>query len=145
MDLKNIGGVKGLAPVSKPNESPTPAEPTKPAQSIEPTKTAESPDSPVIDDKVIYTSAPIERLKVGRFQFEKSQLSLSADEAEEFDHLLTKVDARTRSRVKKIDVEAAQRWLKAIRPQATKAIDSSADGVSEKRLVGTEDVLKHNQ
>lgn len=56
-----------------------------------------------------YSSHPIARLKLGRFQFERGVLSLDATDETEFDKLLATQPVTIRGRVHKISVAGAER------------------------------------
>lgn len=75
-----------------------------------------------------YTSHPISNFRVGRFRFDKGLLRLDSDDASEFEALLKTLPPTESSRVRKLDVEAAERIVRqrmASAPGATKSIDSS--------------------
>ena len=130
--------------VKSPTLGHAPGNPTTaPAEITEETvESPKAPEAPEVDESVYYSCAPLERLKIGRFQFDKGQLKLDENDAGQFDALLEKVDARTRSKVKKIDVKAAEAFLRNLKPVATKATDSSSDGAEQRRLVGTKELGK---
>lgn len=56
-----------------------------------------------------YSSHPVARLKLGRFQFERGVLTIPAEDEPEFDKLLAAQPATIRGRVKKVSVDAANR------------------------------------
>ena len=56
-----------------------------------------------------YSSHPVARLKLGRFQFERGVLVVHAEEEAEFDTLLASQPATIRGRVHKVSVDAAER------------------------------------
>lgn len=95
------------------------------------------------DDVVIYSSHPMQKFSIGRkWQFENGELRLSRSEAEELDtFLLSKAtDDRTRNMVKKIDPQAAEAFLKARKPVATKSIDSVDPVQQQGTQVGTKPI-----
>lgn len=78
-----------------------------------------------------YSSAPIQAYRVGPFRFEKGVLTFDEgqeDELESFETLLETLPAAERARVQKVDVEAAEAYVRDLRAQsggATRGIDSS--------------------
>lgn len=78
-----------------------------------------------------YSSAPIARFRVGRFQFEKGLLALTGDDIEAFESLMSgkAVDSRTKSQVKRVNTVAAaaavsQSFLESKR---VRGVDTSSD------------------
>lgn len=63
------------------------------------------------EDSKTFSSHPIQRFKLGRFQFDRGTLTLSGDDLSEFEKLLNsdKLPARDRNVVKEIDRESAER------------------------------------
>lgn len=91
------------------------------------------------DNRVRFTSHPIENFRVGRFRFTRGQLALSPEDAAEFEELLESLPAVERMRVRKIDLAAAERISQeflATQARTTKQIDSST-GERAKPVVGT--------
>jgi hypothetical protein len=94
--------------------------------------------------KTIFSSHPISRFKLGRFQFANSILSLEGDEVEEFEKMLDRLPAGEKSKIKKIDVKAAELLVRVPEPSITGATDSSVGRqsmtIGEARLVGDKDI-----
>lgn len=91
------------------------------------------------DNRVRFTSHPIENFRVGRFRFTRGQLALSPEDAAEFEKLLESLPTVERTRVRKIDLAAAERISQeflATQARTTKQIDSST-GERAKPVVGT--------
>ena len=91
------------------------------------------------DNRVRFTSHPIENFRVGRFRFTRGQLALSPEDAAEFEELLESLPTVERMRVRKIDLAAAERISQeflASQARTTKQIDSST-GERAKPVVGT--------
>jgi len=104
------------------------AEPkARPPEPVEqPGESDETPKQPE-NEFVFYSCAPVERFKIGsKYRFENKQLRLPKDEEEEFDAMLAKMDPRTRQIVKKIDSKRADAFVRNMRKQATKQIDSGS-------------------
>ena len=92
---------------------------------------------------LIATSAPIQRFKIGRFQFDRAVLNLfDQDDADEFRSLVSKLPPVDRNQIKIIDRSAAEALVRPIEPGATKQFDSSVgrqqDRVGGASAVGTE-------
>lgn len=87
---------------------------------------------------MIVTSAPIQRFKIGRFQFERAVLNLfEREDADEFRKLVSKLPAADRNQLKIIDREAAEQMVRPIEPGATKQFDSSVG--RQREVLGTGD------
>lgn len=84
--------------------------------------------APVESGTATFSSAPIQRLKVGRFRFEKGVLQLSGDDLTEFRGLMAKMDVRTQAGIRTINVAAAnavaQTFLDSHR---VRGVDTSQD------------------
>lgn len=79
------------------------------------------------DEFVYYTCAPIANFGIGsKYRFVDKQLKLPKSEEAAFDSMLKTMDARTKQVVKKIDVNRANAFVQALKPVATKNIDSGA-------------------
>lgn len=97
-DETATGGLFGRKP-----ETPTTLEPEPVVNS------AESPPAEATEnDKVRYASSSIQRLKIGRFQFENGVLDVPMDQVEAFEKLLAGASLRTKAAVSKIDIDAAE-------------------------------------
>lgn len=132
----------GHAPV---NPSAEPTQPTQPENQEPVSLVTEAltpePNPEPTETFEFFSCAPLDRLKIGRFNFDKGQLKLTEEDAVEFEELMKKVDPRTRQKVKKIDVRAAEAYLRSLAPVATKSTDSSADGANgARRLIGTQEL-----
>lgn len=80
------------------------------------------------EEAVNFSSHPIVNFQVGRFQFKKSMLTLSAADAVELEELLETMPPMEASRVHKLDVAAAEALVRKrleVFAGATKQIDSS--------------------
>jgi len=87
------------------------------------------------ESETVYSSHPVSRYKLGRFQFENSVLRLSdQDDIDEFEKLLDhpKLPVADRRIVKKIDVSKVDDIVKA--RMATKQFDSSVGRESLEKL-----------
>lgn len=93
------------------------------------------------EGEVIFSSHPLQRFGIGRrYKFVNGQLKLSKKEAVVFRKVLGQQDMKTRRLVKEIDPEAAEAFIRARRPIATKSIDS-VDPLSAKATeIGTKDI-----
>lgn len=131
LDLKALGGNKTSAPAATP--TPTPGTPLTDKQG----ETLKAPGEdtiesagvgPEVAEKVekIYTSAPVMRLKIGKFQFEKGVLTLTeADDVAMFDKLLGTLPPRERNAIRTISMERAIAMVRPSEPGVTKNFDSS--------------------
>lgn len=76
-----------------------------------------------------YSSHPIENYSVGNYVFEKGLLTLTGDEIAVFDKLLETLPPQESNRIKKLDVEAADRIVREMlanqKAAATQVNDSS--------------------
>lgn len=83
-------------------------------------------------DSTSYTSHPTKSLKLGKFQFENSTLTLKGDEVAEFDKLLDSQPAFIKNGVKKIDTDAAGKLAKQYLDQnrMIQGIDNSGNGLT---------------
>jgi hypothetical protein len=89
------------------------------------------------EPKLIATSAPIQRFKIGRFQFERAVLNLYEDEdVADFRKLVGKLPPVDRNQIKIIDREAAEAMVRPIEPGATKQFDSSVGRQRERSATG---------
>ena len=87
---------------------------------------------------LIATSAPIQRFKIGRFQFDRAVLNLySEKDAEEFRKLVKGLPPVDRNQIRIIDKEAAEAMVRPIEPGATKQFDSSVG--RQREVLGTGD------
>lgn len=78
------------------------------------------------EPKLIATCAPIQRMKIGKFQFDRAVLNLfEQDEVDEFRALMSKLPPADRNQIKVIDKEAAKNLVRPIEPGMTKQFDSS--------------------
>lgn len=80
----------------------------------------------------VYTSHPTKNLKLGRFQFENSTLTLSGDDKAEFAKLLDGQPPFVKFGVKKIDSGAAAKLAQQFLDQnkMTRGIDTAGNGVT---------------
>ncbi len=86
---------------------------------------------------LIATSAPIQRFKIGRFQFERAVLNLySQEDADAFRKLLKGLPPVDRNQIKIIDKDAAEAMVRPIEPGATKQFDSSVGRQRETLATG---------
>jgi hypothetical protein len=87
-----------------------------------------------------YTSHPVENFRLGRYRFNKGLLTLTGDEVEAFDKLLESLPPADKRRVRKLDVAAAEEFVRQrlaeMMPAATQAFDSSI-GERSKPVIGT--------
>lgn len=86
---------------------------------------------PAEDNRVTYVSTGIQRLKLGKYEFENGRLILSPDEAADFDEKLEKAHPRTRNSVKKVDAAAGEKFarqFKAQNPSLVRGGDHSDTG-----------------
>lgn len=89
------------------------------------------------EPKLIATSAPIQRFKIGRFQFERGVLHLYDDkDVEDFRNLVKQLPPVDRNQIKIIDKEAAEALVRPIEPGATKQFDSSVGRQRERAATG---------
>lgn len=87
--------------------------------------------------KLIATCLPIQRFKIGRFQFEKGVLNLYEDsDVSDFRKLLEGLPPVDRNQIKIIDREAAERLVRPVEPGATKQFDSSVGRQRETLATG---------
>ena len=126
------------------------ANPATAASQGEVTKTADATEAPeaetaesVAEDTVLarYTSHPIQRFTVGRFQFENGLLTLrTADEVAEFDSVLKDLPLSEQYRIKAVDLAAAENLARihlANSGGVTQAIDSATGERNPNNQVGT--------
>ena len=129
----NLGGDDGK-PETPPSGPPENLEETKPeSQKAE----AEEIAAPA---EVHFSSHPIMRYTLGEYQFENGLLVLRADEAENFRQLLAEIPRSESSRIRELDVSAAEaqvRAMLAVQGRATKSIDSSTGDRAPNNQVGT--------
>lgn len=83
-------------------------------------------------DTSVYSSHPISRYRVGRFQFEQGTLRLKGDDVGEFEEIMRNQPPREQARVKKIDVEAAnvvaRNFAKSQGSSRTRGVDTAGSG-----------------
>lgn len=78
----------------------------------------------------IYSSHPIARFKMGRFQFERGVLKLNAEDSAEFDEQLAAQPAMIRNRIKKSTQADADRIARSfLQSRKTQGIDTTANSV----------------
>lgn len=96
--------------------------------------TAEVVDEPVaVDDRVIFSSHPAHRFKLGKYQFENAVLKLSPEEAEKFRARLKDQPVQVRNQVKEIDVDAANKMILArITSKLTSGIGTTQGSIGPK-------------
>lgn len=95
---------------------------------------------------VRWSTHPILKFKVGKFRFENGLLTLAdGEEIREFQAAYDGLPIYERSRIKKIDLSAAEALVRerlATGGGATKGIDSSTGDRAPNKQVGTGDLLK---
>lgn len=75
-----------------------------------------------------YSSHPIERFRIGGYQFEKGSLTLEGDDVQKFEKLLESAPPREQATVKKIDVDSVNKLAKSfLSSNRTRGVDTSAD------------------
>lgn len=89
----------------------------------------------------VYSIHPQQKLKIGKFLFERGTLKLeTAEEIAEFEELLAKLPSWTRAQIKTISLEAAEALIAEMkRPEAAKGMDSTSakiglDAVTAKQV-----------
>ena len=112
--------------------------------------TGEVVSEPTADDGVVrYSSHPILRYKIGRWRFENGLLELrERADVEEFEEILKKLPISERTRIKKLDVSAAEAQVRAVRetsPVASKAIGSETGDRDPGKQVGKGTLEDSNQ
>lgn len=89
---------------------------------------------------IMYSSHPIANYSIGRFQFTNTVLTLDNEKDQaDFQKLHDSLPPAEKNRIKKIDVDAAEQFVKQVlsmQPKATQTIDSSMGGEAT-RSVGT--------
>lgn len=91
----------------------------------------------------IYTSKPVERLKMGRFRFTDGILRLNdSKDIKEFEELLDKQPERERARIKTVSLSAAEDLVRHRRPAVSRQSDSSAGRYEpdQNQVVGTKEL-----
>lgn len=93
---------------------------------------------------IMYSSHPISNYSLGRFKFDKTVLTLDNEQdISEFEKLYESLPPAEKNRIKKIDVDAAERFVQGVlaqMPKPTQTIDSSLGGEAT-RSVGTGNLL----
>ena len=87
-----------------------------------------------------FSCHPIVKFTLGEFQFENGLLELEGEKAEEFRELLQKMPLAISSRIRELDVSAAEKLVKEMlqrEPQVTLGIDSSTGDRAPAKEVGT--------
>ena len=109
----------------------------KPKEELAPKAEAPTHAEPKDDGAVNYTSHPIMRLKIGRFQFDRGLLVLTdSKDVAEFDKLHDQLPERDKNQIRKIDTKAAERLVRPIEPGMTKTFDSSVGRQREVAATG---------
>lgn len=121
----------------------------EPAKTDEPKADESQPAAAVSNEPAArWSSHPIQRYCVDKFQFEKGVLiHATAEEAAEFQALYDGLPLSEQSRLKKIDLAAAEdmvRKMLGMEGAATKEIDSSVGDRQPKTPVGVGDLLNQN-
>jgi len=89
----------------------------------------------------LFTSHPIMRLKLGKFQFDRGLLTIEdSEDAAEFKKMLDKLPARDRNQIREISVDAAERLVRPIEPGVTTQFDSSVGRQRETLATGDKTV-----
>jgi hypothetical protein len=105
----------------------------------EPTK-SKNPDVEAAPDSLNrWTSHPIMRYGIGRFQFENGLLALSAEDDVEFRELLAQQPVSEQCKVRFVDLEAAEKLIASMRADSggvTQGIDSSTGDRAKPAEVG---------
>ena len=77
-----------------------------------------------------YTSHPVDKFKIGRFQFERGVLNLDEKDSKEFDELLAAQPISVSRKVKKLDSSMADQIAKAFqRGRMSQGVDTTANSV----------------
>jgi len=89
---------------------------------------------------VSYSSHPIENFSLGSYRFEKGLLTLDSEAAAEFDKLIESLPPMEQTRIKKLDVAAAEQFVRQLlenqQAAATQVTDSST-GERARPVIGT--------
>lgn len=110
-----------------------------------------SPEPTYEEGRIQYTSHPIKKYRVGRFEFEDALLTLrNAEDEAEFLKIIDdpKFPERERHMIRKLDVSAAERISREYRKAsggATKQFDSTVGERGEKAKVGVGDLLESHK
>lgn len=124
---------------------PTPAKAAEPlkdkqGESVGKAEVVESAGTDAdVKDKIekIYTSSPVMRLKLGKFQFDKGVLTLTdQNDVEQFDKLLSTLPPRERNAIRTISLEKANAMVRPVEPGVTKNFDSSVGRQRERGAAG---------
>lgn len=112
-----------------------------------PTKPVKGSSRSLADDSepaARYSSHPIANYRLGRFHFDRGLLNLDSDDAAEFERLYQQLPITEQRRVTKLDVGAAERFLKERAANrtagATKQFDSSVGERAGATPIGTEEL-----
>lgn len=82
----------------------------------------------LMESGVTYSSHPIVNYRLGDYQFERSQLTLSPEKAAEFDEFLKGMPAITQNQITKIDADRAEQLIQAHKvSKLTSGFDTTAN------------------
>lgn len=126
----NAGPQLGIKNATPATEAPKKAD--EPAEKEKALPTGE-------DGLVRWTAHPILRYSMGRFAFTNGLLTLSVNEAKEFEALLAQQPVSEQVKVRLVDVEAAERLVRSMMANSggvTQAIDSSTGDRAKQSEVG---------
>lgn len=91
----------------------------------------------VPDDLIIYSCSPILNWRIHRFVFENGEMRLAPADADEFDRLIKGLPLIDQTRIKKIDVAAANKLIAArAKPAMLTGIDTTANTIAPGAGVG---------
>lgn len=106
------------------------------------------------NELVVFSCHPVQRLKIGRFQFEDGVLQLEGDDLKEFEDIIgsKSFPVFERNRIKKLSTSAVDAIVNRFRrDQATKQFDSGVGRDALQKLhqqtptVGVKDIAKESQ
>jgi hypothetical protein len=84
------------------------------------------------EDETVFTSHPISKLRVGRFQFQNGVLRLKGEDVEAFEKLLGASALRTQQVIRRVDRSSgevvARRYLEQNKSRSTRDVDTSDRG-----------------
>lgn len=114
-----------------------------------PTPQPPAPPASADDGVTRYSSHPITKYKVGRFQFVNGLLELrKPEDVKDFERVLEQLPRSERIRLKKLDLSAAEaqvRAVKAASPHVSRAIDSASGDRGPDKPIGRGDLHDSNQ
>lgn len=125
-------------PVKKPNlmfgKQGAPSNATATTAAAAPRSNNDSPqgdqvveESAPVDDRIVYSSHPIMRFAIGKYEFTNGQLKLPrGKESDRFERLLDQLPPHIRRQVVKLDSSAADRLVANLQSKVVTGIDSTA-------------------